>query len=163
MCCRRRTRSNALLASSAASGSTRASEPQARGLCRRGSAMTVRIRVYRLLLVAALCVLKLSGQAHAQAQGQTETPAVDDIVAKYLDAKGGSDKLRGVTTVKMSGRIKQQTTEVPVVSWAKRPNMMRRENTNEGQTWVVGFDGKTVWAINPMFSPLPRQITGPAA
>ena len=92
-----------------------------------------------------------------------QSPTVDDIVAKYLEAKGGADKLRAITTVKMTGRIKQQAAEIPVVTWAKRPNMMRRENTNEGQTFVVGFDGKTVWAINPLMSPVARQISGPAA
>jgi outer membrane lipoprotein-sorting protein len=109
--------------------------------------------------IVPLVTLILSAAAVAAPQ----TPTVDDIVAKYLEAKGGADKLRGVNTVKMSGRIKQQAVEIPVVTWAKRPNLMRRENTNEGQTFVVGFDGKTVWGINPLMSPMPRQITGPAA
>lgn len=120
--------------------------------------MTFHTRVTTLLVVAAVCATYRLG--HAQEGTQ---PTVEEVVAKYLEAKGGAEKLRAVTTVKMSGRMKQQATEVPVVSWAKRPNMMRRENTNDGQTWVVGFDGKTVWAINPMISPMPRQITGPAA
>jgi outer membrane lipoprotein-sorting protein len=93
----------------------------------------------------------------------SQTPTVDEIVDKYLEARGGADKLRAVNTVKMTGRIKQQAAEIPIVTWAKRPNLMRRENTNDGQTFVLAFDGKTVWAINPLMSPAPRQITGPAA
>jgi outer membrane lipoprotein-sorting protein len=41
--------------------------------------------------------------------------------------------------------------------------MMRCENTNDGQTFVVAFDGKTVWMINPIMSPKPREVTGPQA
>jgi outer membrane lipoprotein-sorting protein len=41
--------------------------------------------------------------------------------------------------------------------------MMRRENVRDGQTLIVAFDGKTVWAINTMMSPAPREITGPMA
>ena len=92
-----------------------------------------------------------------------QTPTVDDIVAKNLAAKGGIEKLRAVTSVKMTGRIKGPAGEMPVVSYAKRPNMMRRENTNDGQTFILAFDGKTVWAVNPLMSTRPREITGPPA
>lgn len=113
-------------------------------------------RRYALTLTLAASVMGIVG-AGAQA------PTVDEIVAKYLTAKGGAEKLRAVTSVKTTGRIKGRGGEMPVTSWAKRPNMMRRENSNEGQTFVVAFDGKTVWGINPMMSPGPREITGPQA
>jgi outer membrane lipoprotein-sorting protein len=92
-----------------------------------------------------------------------QTPTVDEIVAKNLAAKGGIEKLRAVTSVKMSGRIKGPGGEMPVVSYAKRPNMRRRENVNDGQTFILAFDGKTVWALNPLMSARPREITGPQA
>jgi outer membrane lipoprotein-sorting protein len=109
-------------------------------------------RVAGLLLVALTMSL-----ADIAAQSLT----VDEVVAKFLDAKGGAEKLRAINTVKTSGRMKARGGDVPVTTWAKRPNMMRRENTQEGQTFVIAFDGKTVWAINPMTSPAPREITGP--
>ena len=103
--------------------------------------------------IAALVGAMVSGQ----------TPTVDDIVAKNLAAKGGVEKLRAVTSVKMTGRIKGPGGEMPVVSYAKRPNMRRRENMNDGQTFILAFDGKTVWAVNPLMSSRPREITGPQA
>ena len=103
--------------------------------------------------IAALVGAMVSGQ----------TPTVDDIVAKNLMAKGGIEKLRAVTSVKMTGRIKGPVGEMPVVSYAKRPNMMRRENVSDGQTFILAFDGKTVWAVNPLMSSRPREITGPQA
>jgi outer membrane lipoprotein-sorting protein len=92
-----------------------------------------------------------------------QTPTVDDIVARSLAAKGGVEKLRAVTSVKMTGRIKGPGGEMPVVSYAKRPNMRRRENVSDGQTFILASDGKTVWAVNPLMSTRPREITGPQA
>ena len=43
------------------------------------------------------------------------------------------------------------------------PHLRRRENVREGQTFVLGFDGKTVWGINPLMSARAREITGPQA
>jgi outer membrane lipoprotein-sorting protein len=92
-----------------------------------------------------------------------QSPTVDEIVARSLAAKGGEEKLRAVTSVKMTGRMKGPAGAVPITSWAKRPNKMRRENINDGQRFVLGFDGMTVWQINPLISPVPREITGPQA
>ena len=92
-----------------------------------------------------------------------QSPTADEIVARNLAAKGGVERLRAVTSVKMTGRFKGPVGEVPITSWAKRPNMRRRERVNDGQIFVVGFDGKTVWHINPLMSPRPREITGPQA
>jgi outer membrane lipoprotein-sorting protein len=106
----------------------------------------------------AILVLILRGSAAA---GQS--PTVDEIVASNLAAKGGAEKLRAVTSVKMTVKVKGTGGQMVSVSWAKRPNMMRRENTTDGQTFVLGFDGQTVWAINPLMGPRPREITGPQA
>jgi outer membrane lipoprotein-sorting protein len=101
--------------------------------------------------------------ALAGAAPSSQPPTLEDIVARNLAAKGGVEKLRAVTTVKMTGRVKGPGGENSVVTWAKRPNKMRRENISEGQAFVVGFDGMTVWQINPLVSPRPREITGPQA
>jgi outer membrane lipoprotein-sorting protein len=92
-----------------------------------------------------------------------QSPTADEIVARNLAAKGGVEKLRAVTSVKMIGRFKGPAGEVPITSWAKRPNLRRMERVSDGQIFVVGFDGKTVWGINPLMSPRPREITGPQA
>ena len=108
-----------------------------------------------------MCVLTL-GMFAVSSPG-AQTPTVDDLVAKNLAAKGGAEALRALTSVKMTGRIKGAIGEMPVTTYAKRPNLRRRENVSDGQTFVLGFDGTTVWAINPLVSPRPREITGPQA
>jgi outer membrane lipoprotein-sorting protein len=106
----------------------------------------------------AMALLACYGSAPA-----LQSLSVDEIVARNLAAKGGADKLRAVNSVKMTGRLKGPAGETKQSSWAKRPNLRRRETTSDGQTFVLGFDGKTVWAINPLVSQAPREITGPQA
>jgi outer membrane lipoprotein-sorting protein len=107
-------------------------------------------------LVVALSSVDFSAQP-------PQPPGVDEIVAKYLAAKGGAEKLRAINTVKTTGRIKGPGGESPLTVWAKRPNMMRRDSTRDGQTLTIAFDGKTVWTVNSMMGSTPREITGQIA
>jgi outer membrane lipoprotein-sorting protein len=107
-------------------------------------------------LIVAFAVVSL-GRPSPQVQ------TVEEIVAKHLAAKGGVEKLRAINTVKSSGKITARGGEVSVTSWAKRPNMFRRETSSPGQRFVIGFDGATVWVINPMMSPKAQEVTGPQA
>lgn len=112
-----------------------------------------------LAALAGACALVVLALIPARAQ----TPAVDDIVAKNLAAKGGVEKLRAVTSVRTAGRLKNARGSVAVTTWTKRPNWMRRETVADGQTQVIAFDGTTLWGINPVFSAKPEVITGPGA
>ena len=82
------------------------------------------------------CAWRLDARSCWQPPPASQSPTVDEIVAKNLAAKGGVEKLRAVTSVKMTGRIKTSRRRMPVVNWAKRPNKMRRENISDGQTFV---------------------------
>jgi outer membrane lipoprotein-sorting protein len=120
-------------------------------VCVRAQAISICV----LLAVPVFAAARLSGQ----------TPTVDEIITSNLNAKGGADKLRAIKSVKTSGKVSGPNGSAPVLSWAKRPNMMRREITVEGQSMVVAFDGTTVWAINPMMGSgtRPQEVTGPQA
>ena len=113
------------------------------------------------LAFAAVCLVGLL--FGTVAEGQPAALSVDEVVAKNLAAKGGVEKLRGVDTVRSTGRIKTARGVLAVTNWAKRPNMTRREIAIEGQMQVLAYDGKMLWGINPLVSPKPQQITGPAA
>lgn len=91
--------------------------------------------------------------------GQT----VDEIVAKNLKAKGGAEKWKSVSSVRMTGRITLQGKELPMVVYAKRPNMSRQEFTIQDRKIVQAFDGATPWMINPMTGDTPQEIPGPQA
>jgi outer membrane lipoprotein-sorting protein len=112
---------------------------------------------------AASAVVALVTCFTGAAVAQPPAQDVDEIVAKNLAAKGGAEKLRAVESVKTTGRIKTARGLLALTNWTKRPNMLRREIMADGQTQVVAFDGKTLWGINPLMSPKPQEITGPAA
>jgi outer membrane lipoprotein-sorting protein len=109
----------------------------------------------RLGAVTSALLLLLTGAVSAQ--------TVDQIVAKNLEARGGVEKLRAMNTVKLAGKITAQGMELPMTSWAKRPNLIRRDTKFQDQTIVVAFDGTTVWGVNPMMGPSPQALTGPQA
>ena len=104
--------------------------------------------------VAALLVLALGARAAA---GQT----VDDVVRKYLVARGGAERLRAVQSLRLTG-----TMEVPGVPQAapftmelKRPHLMRTEFTIDGRTGIRAFDGREGWAQLPLPGEPPRPMS----
>ena len=109
-----------------------------------------------LVAAATAAVLAVSALATAQS-------AVDDVVAKNLAAKGGADKLRTVTSVRTTGRMKGARGVATMTMWTKRPNSMRQEVVADGRTSITGFDGTTLWVVNPLAGPDARALTGPAA
>jgi outer membrane lipoprotein-sorting protein len=114
----------------------------------------VRLIRTSVCLLAGACV---AATAYAQ--------TADEIVAKNLKAKGGVEKLKAMNSVKITGTISAQGMEMPMTTWAKRPNLMRREMQINDKRIVTGFDGITVWGINPMMSGSdePQELTGPMA
>ena len=104
----------------------------------------------------ALTVLVSAAAAHAQ--------TVDEIVAKNLQAKGGTEKWKAVNSVKMTGTVTMQGMELPLTVYAKRPNSNRQEIVLQEKRVVQAFDGTTAWMINPMTgSDEPLALPGPAA
>jgi outer membrane lipoprotein-sorting protein len=108
----------------------------------------------RVLTLSAVCVAVLA--VTAPAFGQT----ADEIVAKNLQAKGGAEKWKSISSVKMMGKLSAQGRELPMTVYSKRPNLMRQDITTPAGKAVQGFDGVTPWVIPPG-ADMPREITGP--
>lgn len=75
---------------------------------------------------------------------------LDDIIAMNLKSKGGIETIRATQTVRMTGTITArdpagQEMKASMVILAKRPNLMRRETTVNGEQVVMAFDGKVFW------------------
>ena len=104
------------------------------------------------------------GLVLAASAARAQTPSAEDIVAKNLAARGGLDKLRAVSTMKMTGTVTAQGMEMPLTVMTKRPNRMLQETTVQGARLVSAFDGERAWAINPRLgSSQPTDLTGPQA
>jgi outer membrane lipoprotein-sorting protein len=105
--------------------------------------------------VMAVLVLPLAAQA---------PPSIDEIVAKNLKAKGGAEKWKAISSVRMTGKISLQCMDLPMSVTAKRPNLSRQEITIQDKKLVQAFDGTTPWMINPMMgSDAAQELTGPQA
>jgi len=94
------------------------------------------------------------------AAGTTSAQTLDEIIARNLQAKGGLDVLKATNTVKMVGRFKTQGVEMPMTTFAKRPNLVRREAEvtpppmpgataapSGKQKMVTASDGNNVWVM----------------
>ncbi len=78
---------------------------------------------------------------------------VDEIVAKYVEARGGAEKLQALRSLRLTGKTEFGRRESTVVAaWgevAKRPGMIRNETTMQGLTSVQAYDGRDAWTVNP--------------
>ena len=107
-----------------------------------------------LFRAALVTVALLSSAAAAAAQ------TADEIVAKNLEAKGGVQRLRETTSIRVSGTLTGPAGKGTTVSMSKRPNMFRREVDVAGQKMTQGYDGTTLWmASNGM--PAQEMPAGP--
>jgi|GEM_PF-19269 len=99
-----------------------------------------------LAIVVSWCAL-VAGAALAQ---QTATPTADEIIARYIKAVGGRERIMAVQTLRRTGKfIGGGGFEAPYSMESKRPAMVREDFTMQGLTGVQAWDGTTGWKIEP--------------
>lgn len=104
----------------------------------------------RLVLAAGLAGLSLPASA-ATTGGIT----ADELVAKNLEARGGTDKLRAITSMhtlgklRMGGGLEAKTESFAVAPDGPSKGMVRLEFSLQGLTAVQAWDGQQAWAIDP--------------
>jgi outer membrane lipoprotein-sorting protein len=95
-------------------------------------------RIALCLAVAGAFVLPATAQA------------VDEIIAKNLEARGGEAKLRAVKSVRITGKFEVAPGMVaPTALVLKRPGMVRMEFTVQGMVGIQAYDGKNGWSVMP--------------
>jgi len=105
----------------------------------------------------AIAMTLLAAGVAAPVSAQT----ADELVAKNIEARGGLDKLKAVTTIKMTGKMVSQGQQMQMISWMKRPNLALREMTVQGQKMAQAFDGQKAWMLNPFMGSTPLEMPGP--
>lgn len=71
---------------------------------------------------------------------------VDEILSKNTQAHGGLDKIKSLTSLKITGKI--VTPPAPEVTFTigkKRPNLLRTDFNDRGKKATQAFDGSTGW------------------
>jgi len=101
------------------------------------------------LLIAFICAL-VASESFAQDKSQ---PTVDELVAKNIEAKGGASALRGLGTLRLSGKLLVQEGQIQLafMQVKKRPDDVRTEASLQGMTQIEAYDGKEGWRVSPFF------------
>src|SRR6266403_415296 len=93
--------------------------------------------------------------AAARSAAATPPPlTVDEIVARYVEARGGADKLAALQTLKVTGRVffgggDDFSVTAQFAQFLGRPNQIRRQITLQGLTAIDAYDGKESWSVDP--------------
>jgi len=93
--------------------------------------------------------LKLAGFILAVLSPVLYAQTADDLIAKYVAARGGKDKIKSVNSIRMTGRMVMGPMEAPILIIMKRPDQVRVEFTLQGMTAIRAYDGTSGWAIMP--------------
>jgi hypothetical protein len=96
--------------------------------------------------LAPVLVLSAAIVGPAAARAQT----ADQVLARYLQARGGAEKIHAVETLRLTGRLTLPDVEAPLLVELKRPNRMRTEFVFQGKTGVRAYDGRNAWMILPV-------------
>jgi hypothetical protein len=96
----------------------------------------------------------------ALAASTASTQTVDDVVRRYLQARGGIEKLHSVRSLRLTGtmEIPGVAEAAPFVMELARPHLMRTEFTVEGRQAIRAFDGRDGWAQLPLPGEPPRPM-----
>jgi hypothetical protein len=73
----------------------------------------------------------------------------EDIIAKYVAAIGGKDKLDAIKNIYMEGNINQQGVQIPLKIWIVSRKSMRTEFTFNGMTGYTIIRSDSGWNYVP--------------
>jgi outer membrane lipoprotein-sorting protein len=103
--------------------------------------MTTSSHRTRLLAIVPIVLAAAATSAAQTAQ---------DIVARYVQARGGLARLKSLESIRMTGTMTGGPGDaVPIVIELKRPAMMRMDMTVNGTTGTQAFDGTSGWVLMP--------------
>jgi outer membrane lipoprotein-sorting protein len=93
---------------------------------------------------ALACLLVVLSLAPAAAMD------ADELIAKYLDAVGGVEKLKALKSSRSTGKIQAMGMEFPFTASQKRDHKMRIDSNVQGMNFIQAYDGENGWTVNPM-------------
>jgi len=73
----------------------------------------------------------------------------EELVAKNTQARGGSEKLKAIRTLRMSGRMQQGGLTLPLARESAAPDLLKFSITLQGMTLIQAYDGTNGWRISP--------------
>ena len=97
------------------------------------------------------------------AMSSVQAQTAEDIVSKNLEATGGKDKLKSITSVRLENTMQVMGNDAPSTSTLLVGKGYRTESDLNGQKMVQVVTDKGGWAINPMGGgtdpqPMPEEM-----
>jgi hypothetical protein len=86
---------------------------------------------------------------------------LDEVMAMNYKARGGLDKLKAVSAVKMTGTVTvpAQGLEMALTMWQKNPAKIRIESTFQDKVIVKAYDGLKAWWVMPFVEPDAMELS----
>ena len=107
-------------------------------------------------MVAMVSLAAMAGAALAAEVSVAESglpmPSVDQIVARYVAARGGAEAWQRVLSMGWTGHIESganRSQKLPFLMLFRKPNATRFEVVTQNQRSVHIFDGKRGWKQRP--------------
>ena len=75
--------------------------------------------------------------------------SAEDLVTKNIAARGGLDKIKAITSVRMSGKEEIQGMVIKFDTDTKPDFIVRESETIQGMTLIHAYDGSEAWKIDP--------------
>src|SRR5256885_17045757 len=95
-------------------------------------------RILAMIAIVTVCGFAASAQT------------ADEVVARYVKAVGGMDKIQAVHSLRRSGKyIGGGGFEAVIMQENKRDASVREEFSLQGMTAINAYDGKAGWKIEP--------------
>ncbi len=80
------------------------------------------------------------------------SPKVERIVDKHIQARGGYERIKSISSKRITGTLVQGEARMPFELLAKRPNRVRLSYPYEGGTMLAAYDGRLAWVMNPVLA-----------
>src|SRR6218665_476444 len=97
------------------------------------------MKTLKTIIVAAVCMIAVNVQAQT----------ADEVIAKYVAAMGGAEKLNSITSVKMEGSISVQGMDIPLTMTTLNKKGMRMDIDVMGQTGYRLMNAEKGWQFFP--------------
>lgn len=106
-----------------------------------------------LLMMAALVGTSFIAQA--------EELKLDEVMAEYVEARGGMDALNAIKTMKSTGKMTMGPMEAPMQLVYQAPNKIHTSFEIQGMKGIQAYDGETGWQVMPFMGKTePEQVSG---
>jgi hypothetical protein len=85
----------------------------------------------------------------------------EELVAKNLAAKGGIEKIKSITALRLTGKLDTTDQFTAEVSEERRvPDMLRQAVTVQRMSQIQAYDGGTGWQISPFMGRKDPELMG---